>query len=301
MPINNTPSDSLPPLKSLRAFEAVARHLSVTAAAEELKVTQSAVSHQVRNLEKSLDTQLFTRVGPKLLLTDKGNLLFADLANAFSLIKRSVGKLRAARDESGIGILVRPHFAMNWLSPRSAELSTQLPRLNLHFFHSNDSADFSDPSIHASIEWRHISQVTSEMLLLVPGDLTPACHPDLIRRTGLSEPADLADHTLLHETDETAWQEWLQLAGVPELNPKRKEYYEDTNVRQHTAIAGGGVVLVCPRLIQHDIATGKLVLPFDIKLDSYGYYLIISPDSRDTPQVREFARWIELEARKLIL
>ena len=164
--MNETPdkgfdNGTLPPLKSLRAFESVARHLSVTAAAEELKVTQSAVSHQVRNLEKSLDTQLFTRVGPKLLLTDEGNLLFADLANAFLLIKRSVGKLRAAKDGSGIGIHVRPHFAMNWLSPRAAELSAKHPRLNLHFYHSNKRADFSDPGIHASIEWRHSSEVTT--------------------------------------------------------------------------------------------------------------------------------------------
>ena len=136
------------------------------------------------------------------------------------------------------------------------------------------------------------------MLPLVPGELTPACHPDLIRRTGLSEPADLADHTLLHETDEAAWKEWLLQAGVPDLQPARKEYYEDTNVRQQTAIAGGGVVLVCPQLISQEVAEGKLVLPFDISLNSYGYYFITPPDSRGIPQVCEFARWIEWEARK---
>ena len=85
---------------------------------------------------------------------------------------------------------------------------------------------------------------------------------------------------MLHENDETAWQEWLQLAGMPNLKAKHKEYYEDTNVRQQTAIAGGGVVLVCPQLVSHEIAEGKLVLPFDITLDSYGYYLVIPVESR---------------------
>ena len=176
--------ETLPPLKSLRAFEVVARHLSVTQAAEELKVTQSAVSHQLRNLESFLDTLLFIREGPKLSLTEEGRLLFHDLSGAFSQITRSVNRLRATRDTNEIGILVRPHFAMNWLSQKVTRWRERHPHYNLHFYHSNNAADFSDPALHASIEWRHREQVDNDMLLLLPGNLTPACHPDLIKRTG---------------------------------------------------------------------------------------------------------------------
>ncbi len=288
---------NLPPLKSLRAFEAVARHKSVTLAAQELSVTQSAVSHQIRNLEDFLQTRLFERKGPKLFLTDDGQLLYQDLSQAISLIKRSVGGLRAARQSSTIGVSVRPHFAMNWLSRRMAGLSALYPHLNLHFHHTNAPADFANPNIHVSIEWRHYNEVETHMKLLIRGDLTPACHPDLLRDPGLSTPAALAHHTLLHESDESAWREWLCVAGEPDLQPKRKEFHEDTNVRQQTAMAGAGVVLVCPALVADDVAAGRLVLPFDIHLNIWSYYLIIPPDRMMIPNVRRFANWIEQEVQ----
>ena len=287
---------NLPPLKSLQVFESVARYQSVTQAAQELNVTQSAVSHQIRNLEDFLQTRLFDRNGPKLSLSDDGHLLYHDLSQAITLIKHSVGALRAAHQPETIGVTVRSHFAMNWLSRRVVELSTLYPDLNLHFNHSNTPADFSDPSIHASIEWRRIDEVQAHMRLLFCGNLTPACHPDLLHTPGLKIPADLAHHTLLHESDESVWWEWLRLAGVPRIQPKRKVFYEDTNVRQQSAVAGAGVALVCPELVADDLAAGRLVLPFDIVLDTWSYYLIIPPDRLMIPNVRRFANWIESEA-----
>ncbi len=287
---------NLPPLKSLQVFETVARNQSVTQAAQELNVTQSAVSHQIRNLEDFLQTRLFERKGPKLSLTDDGHLLFHDLSQAITLIKHSVGALRAAHQCDTIGVTVRPHFAMRWLSRRVVEFSTLYPDINLHFNHSNAPADFSDPNIHASIEWRRIDEVQDHMRLLFHGNLTPACHPDLLLTPGLVTPADLVRHTLLHESVESVWWEWLRLAGVPHLQPKRKEFYEDTNVRQQSAVAGAGVVLICPELVADDLAAGRLVLPFDIVLDTWSYYLIIPPDRLMIPNVRHFANWIERQA-----
>lgn len=286
-------TDNLPSLKSLQAFEAVARFQSVTLAARELCVTQSAVSHQVRNLEDYLQTRLFERKGPKLLLTDYGQLLYRDMSQAISLIKRSVGGLRAAHRSATIGVLVRPHFAMNWLSKRIGKLSALYPDLDLYFHHTNEAADFSNAHIHISIEWRHIDDVEQHMKLLLRGSLTPACHPDLLHNPGLSTPATLAHHTLLHETDERAWREWLRMAGEPNLQPKRKEFYEDTNVRQQAAMVGVGVALVCPDLVAEDVVAGRLIFPFDIHLNTWSYYLIIPPDRMMIPDVERFSNWIE--------
>ncbi|MEM7294470.1 MAG: LysR family transcriptional regulator, partial [Pseudomonadota bacterium] len=186
--------DGLPPLNGLRAFEAVARHLSITGAAQELHVTQSAVSHQVRNLERTLGVSLLNRFGPRLELTVEGRSLCEELSGGFAQIKRGVGKLMMARDANGIGVLVRPHFAMNWLSPRIPAFSKLHPDLNLHFYHANAAADFNDPNIHASIEWRHRSTVNSDMVMLLAGELTPACQPGLLEQCPLDEPRDLAQH-----------------------------------------------------------------------------------------------------------
>ena len=283
---------ALPPLNALRAFEAVARHGSVTGASRELHVTQSAVSHQVRNLERQLDVNLFERHGPRLLLTEPGLALYNDLNIAFARIRRGVGKLLLARDDGGIGIHVRPHFAMNWLSPRINGFTEQHPDVNLHFYHSNAAADFSQPDVHLSIEWRHRSTVGEHMTLLLGGDLTPACHPDLLQGKPLQEPADLASHTLLHETDRRAWREWLLQAGCDTLDVARETFYEDTNVRQQAAMSGAGVALVCPALIESDLQAGRLILPFAESLDSYGYYLVAPPEGETTARIRAFCDWI---------
>ncbi|RVU32206.1 MULTISPECIES: LysR family transcriptional regulator [Neptunomonas] len=279
------------PFKSLLVFEAVTRNCSFTKAAEELNVTQSAISHQVKNLEEFFSIKLLDRSGPVIALTEEGQILYQDLSEAMSLVRRGVGRVKAKTAISPIGISVRPHFAMKWLSPR---LSGTQFGFDFRFYHSNSAADFSDSDIHLSIEWLHVSQVPSNAHLLVEGRLTPACHPDLLE--GLEDtqsPALLERFALLHETDATSWREWLTMVGHSELQPLRNEYYSDTNVRQQAAIEKLGFALVCPELVAEDIRKGRLVCPFRHNLPSYSYYLIVPDDRMNISKVRTFVSWLK--------
>ena len=283
----------LPPLNGLRAFEAVARHKSFTRAAGELNVSQSAVSHQVRGLENALNLRLLSRDGRSIELTREGRLLFQDLSESLARIRRAVANLEAVRRATPLGVSVRPHFAMKWLAPRLSHFWQRHPGFDLRFYHSNDPADFADAQLHVAIEWRHLSEVSAEARLLVPGNLTPACGPGLISKgKGLREPADLARHALLHEADERSWSEWLAAAGVPGLQPARMAFYEDTNVRQQAAKEGEGVALVCPELVADEVVAGELVCPFDIRLETYSYYLLAPADRLEIPNVRKFVSWL---------
>lgn len=287
----------LPPLRALQTFEAVARIGGFTAAAEELNVTQSAVSHQIRNLERSLGVALIRRSGKGVLLTRQGERLFRDLTAAFDVIKRSIAEVNTAQSARPLGVLLRPHFASKWLAPRLSQFWLQNPGFDLRFFHSNDPADFTDPDIHVAIEWRHRDTLPAKAQCLIDGNLTPACRPSLIQDRETIVPADLTEHALLYERDERSWHEWLSLADVPDLRPRRREYYEDTNVRQQAAIEGEGWALVCPRLVVDDLEAGRLVCPFNIHLKTYSYYLVVPPDRRTLPKVRTFTDWISNEAR----
>ena len=278
------------PFKSLLVFEAVIRNRSFTRAADELSVTQSAISHQIKNLEDYFNAKLIDRSGPSIALTADGEILYHDLSASMALLRRSVSNLKSNLARTPVGISVRSHFAMKWLSSklRNADFD-----FDFRFFHSNEPADFTNPDIHVSIEWLHISEVPDNAQLLVEGNLTPACHPSLLDDIEQRDnPQLLANYPLLHETDVVSWSEWLQLAGVPDLTPKRNEFYSDTNVRQQAAIEKQGFALVCPALIEDDISQGRLVCPFEQQLSSYSYYLIAPQDRLNTPRVRDFVHWL---------
>jgi len=285
-------------LNGLRAFEAVARHKSFTRAAGELNVSQSAVSHQVRGLESALNLRLLSREGRTVELTREGRLLFADLSDSLARIRRAVANLEAVRRATPLGVSVRPHFAMKWLAPRLSRFWQRHPGFDLRFYHTNELADFADAQLHVAIEWRHLSEVSADARMLVPGNLTPACGPALLESAnGPRKPEDLRRHALLHERDERSWLEWLAVAGVPGLEPARMAFYEDTNVRQQAAKEGEGFALVCPELVADEIAAGQLVCPFDIRLETYSYYVLAPQDRLEIPNVRKFVAWLANEAR----
>lgn len=292
----------LPSLRSLQAFEAVARHRSFTSAADELGVSQPAVSLQVRNLEAFLKAQLISRDARTLTLTPIGRTLYNDLSKGLDIVRQSVAFAQGEIQESPLGVFLKPHFAMKWLTPRLPLFSAIYPGQVIHFIHSNGPADLNDESIHISIEFRRFDNTDQFCRLLFPGNLTPAVSPSLLNGSHpIKVPKDLENHRLLHESTERTWPEWLGVAGVPGLKPAGREFYDDTNVRQEAAIAGEGVVLVCPRLVEDDISKGRLVCPFDISIDSFSYYLRISPHAKERRSVRLFANWLFDQASKDIV
>ena len=282
------------PVKSLLAFEAVARNGSFTKAAEELSVTQSAVSHQIRKLEEYFSTQLLDRSGYRMNLTEDGEILFTDLTASMMLMRRSINNLKNKSSRAVVGLSVRPHFAMKWLSPRLRQANFNF---DFHFHHTNKMADFSNPDIHASIEWLHQDHVPENAHLLVNGNLTPACNPEILKTLDKPVvPEDLKHYTLLHEAETLSWEEWLKLAGEPDLEAARNIFYSDTNVRQQAAVEKLGFALVCPELVQDDISARVLTCPFEEYLDSYAYYLIVPEDRMELQKVRQFVRWIKAES-----
>ena len=284
-------------LNALKTFEAVARHGSFTRGAEELGVTQSAASHQVRRLEDDLGTSLFDRRGGQLTLTPAGKLLRSGVQDGFAMIGRAVDSVRANKAGRPFGLQVRPHFALKWLAPRLVRLWQKLPGFDLRLHHSNFPADFSDRSLDLAIEWLHEAAAKPNATLLLPGRLTPACHPDLARGGPLA-PRDLEAFPLLHEADEGSWQDWLAAAGVPDLKADRNHYYDDTNVRQEAATKGEGFALVCPALVEEELAAGLLVCPFDIHLETYAYYVVVPNHSVDSPATRMVRRWLIEESKR---
>jgi LysR family glycine cleavage system transcriptional activator len=285
------------PIKSLIVFEAVTRLGSFTKAAEELSVSQSAISHQMKNLESFFGVKLLDRTDPSMPLTEEGAILYENLSEAMNLMRRGVSTLKARTTSFPVGISVRPHFAFKWLSPRLHDANFGF---DLRFTHSHEVADLSSPDIHVSIEWWREQSAPKDARFLLPGNLTPACHPCLL--DGIADPSDpniLAQFALLHETDTVSWQEWLSLAGVPDLQPLRNEYYSDTNVRQHASVNKQGFSLVCPELIRDEIMEGTLVCPFNQYLDNYGYYLRVPEDRLQIPNVRKFVNWLEKEVSKM--
>lgn len=287
----------VPPLNGLRAFEAAARFESFSRAAQELNVTQSAVSHQVRNLEACLEVRLFERGNGALTLTEAGRSLFKELNIAFKHIDQGIANLKASQEQSVIGVSLNPHFALRWLAPRLGRFWRLRPGFVLRFVHNYEHADFSDPQIHISVEWRHDSEQSPGARLLIPGALTPACSPSILTGAkALNTPGDLKNHSLLHGRGQRAWREWLALAGVPELSPVFDEVYEDTNVRLQAAVEGEGVALVFPEMVADEIDSGRLVCPFDTRLTTYSYY-VVTPKSRfDNRNVRRFQRWLLSES-----
>jgi LysR family glycine cleavage system transcriptional activator len=278
------------PLKSLLAFETVARNGSFSKAARELNVTQSAISHQIKNLEEYFGVLLLDRSGPAIVMTAEGRVLYDDLSQAMALVRRSVSGLKGKIARAPVGIWVRPHFAMKWLSGRLKDANFQF---DCRFYHTNEPADFADPAIHVAIEWLRRRRAPDDAKLLLSGNLTPACHPALLEGIdNPTNPAILEQFALLHEYDAGSWRDWLTLAGVPELSARRNEYYTDTNVRQQAAMERLGFALVCPALVTDDIAAGRLVLPFETRLNSHGYYLIVPENRLSIANVRRFVSWL---------
>ncbi len=282
-----------PPLNGIRAFEAVARHRSFTRAATELNVTQSAISHQVRKLEQYLGVALFHRVGNELTVTAEGMNLYPDVHEAFTLIRRSVNTLRQDLAGRPFGLWLRSHFALKWLAPRLVDFWARHPGFDLRLMHSNEPADFTNASIDMAIEWRHIDEPRNNTRLLVEGMMTPACSPALLERgPPITGPEDLRHQALLHEADTVTWQQWLDLAGVPDLKPAANHYFDDTNVRHQAVVEGQGFALVCPSLVRDDLEAGRMACPLDINLETHNYMIVYPPSGQPSLASRKFTTWL---------
>jgi LysR family glycine cleavage system transcriptional activator len=290
----------LPPLNALRAFEAAARHLSFTRAADELAVTQAAVSHQVKALEDWLGRRLFHRVTRGLRLTDGGQALLPVLSESFERIGEAIERLGRDEDSRRLTLSTTDSFAAAWLVPRLRRFRDAEPGIEVHVTTSDTNVDFSRSDVDMAVRYGTGPWPGLHTVPLFEEDVFPVCSPKLL--TGehpLREPGDLRFHTLLHDDMPETWRQWLTAAGVKGVDPDRGPSFMRSNLVILAALDGEGVALGRSRLVAHHLAEGRLVRPFALSLPARFAFFIVCPEqTKDRPKIRVFREWLVAEAKR---
>jgi len=289
----------LPSLNALRAFEAAARHLSFTRAAEELNVTQAAVSHQVKALEDELGMPLFRRLNRALLLTDAGQSLFPEIGEALDMMIAAVDRLHREDRSGELTVTTMDSFAATWLVPRLGHFRKAHPDIDLRITISDEAVDFNRVNVDLAIRYGagHWPKLSVERLMTE--EVFPVCAPLLVdSEPGLKCPEDLKHHTLLHDDMRVDWRMWLMAAGQPDIDASKGPSYQHSNLVLQAAEQGDGVALARSVLVGNALAAGRLVKPFDVALPvRFAYYVVCPPANLGRPKVKVFREWLLAEAR----
>ncbi|HYG89730.1 MAG TPA: transcriptional regulator GcvA [Azospirillum sp.] len=285
----------LPSLNGLRAFEAAARQLSFTRAAEELNVTQSAVSHQIRALEEQMGVPLFRRVNQGLLLTDAGQLLLPAVRDAFDRLAAGVERVRGHEASGTLTVSVSPYFAGRWLMPRIGRFRALHPEIELRLSASQQYVDFTretdiDMGLrHGLGTWEGLRAVR-----FLDDGVFPVCSPSL--HPPLHTPGDLRAHVLLDDEQHGYWRAWLVAAGLEDLAPTAGLRLTDIGLAMQAAIAGQGVAMGRASLVEEDLAAGRLVRPFALSIPAdYGIYAVCPEAAAERPKIAAFRDWLIAE------
>ena len=282
----------LPPLNSLLAFEAAARHLSFTKAADELFVTHGAVSKQIKGLEIYLSVPLFIRQHKKLLLSDDGKHYLPKIFNALQAISQASDEIKSRnmRDQA-LAINVLPSLTMNWLIPRMEEFRARYPHLYVDLSIGDFKVDFDVRHYDIAIRSATSAPKNMNYIKLMDEDLCLVCAPQLA--TQLKKIADINKVTLLKNTTRPQlWQSWSEAVGV-NLIAGKTFGVEHFYMLSQAAVNGMGIALIPRFFIEEQLADGSLVIPFKAPFDSpYSYYLL-TPKSDNLPlKVQIFIDWL---------
>ncbi|MGI9488864.1 MAG: transcriptional regulator GcvA [Geminicoccaceae bacterium] len=289
----------LPPLNAMRSFEAAARLLSFTKAADELFVTQAAISHQVKALEQDLGVPLFRRLNRALALTDEGQALLPFVRGAFEQLTAGVRELEQFCNGGALTVTATPSFASEWLVPRLGRLQCAHPAIDLRLNSSIRTVDLMREGFDCGIRHGLGGWPGLRADRLFQASMKPVCSPALLAGDKpLRTPADLARHTLLHALDGLdEWQVWLRAAGVEGIDVGRGLRFDDGELAMKAAQSGVGVAIGRRPLIDDDLASGRLVEPFDLSLDYQAAYYLITPEATaDQPKIAAFRDWLLEEA-----
>jgi LysR family transcriptional regulator, glycine cleavage system transcriptional activator len=286
----------LPSLNGLRAFEAASRHMSFTLAAAELNVTQTAISHQIRRLEEQIGLKLFIRRNRGLELTREAQDYLPAIRSAFDDLRRATERLRRADQEGVLTVSTTASLAAKWLVSHVAAFQDAHPAIEVRLTASAHLVDFRREDVDIGIRFGRGIWAGLHTEWLLAEHLFPVCHPALPDgKVKLREPADLANHTLLHSTlSRDDWQLWLTAAGLPTSIARRRGLTFDQSFMAIQAAAEGlGVALGQTHLVEADIAAGRLIAPFDTVLPTdAGYYLVTPEERADSPKVALFRAWL---------
>jgi LysR family glycine cleavage system transcriptional activator len=294
-------------LNALRAFEAVARHLSYVAAADELNVTPAAVGQLVRGLEQTLGIELFhrTQAGPsRLVLTETARAAIPDLQAGFDRLSVAVERLKAGRSRIAITVTVPLAFADKWLLARVERFAVRYPDYDLRIDTSNRLVDYVAERVDVGIRYGGGRWPGLEATFLVRDAFFPVCSPALL--TGehpLKSIADLKHHALIHDVSMSfasafpTWRAWLQGASCRDIDCERGLQINDSAAVIQATIAGSGVALGRTTLVERDLAAGRLVRPFGEALYcDFAYYIVHRRESGAAPGIAAFKEWLLSEA-----
>ncbi|REG85891.1 LysR substrate-binding domain-containing protein [Marinomonas pollencensis] len=285
----------LPSLNALRAFEVTARLLSFQQAANELNVTHSAVSHQIKKLEQDLAADLFVRMGRRVALTSHGERYYQDVHDALQIIERSTEEIFGEPDHGKLVVQFYMGIASRWLVPRLGHFRQQYPSLNVELFSPYFSWEFEKGAsdlgvIYSEEQDRHLSYQ-----YLFKGSLVPVCSPALFDEQGCDSLTKLLTKPLLHVSESPKnLAHWLHQQGVMSMEQLEiKEGYDNYQLALEAAIAGQGVAFVPAFFCSGDIAGGKLVVPLDRTVPEIGcWYVVCSATSRANSRANYFVSWL---------
>ena len=301
------PEHHRPSLDLIRGFEAAARHLSFTKAAEEMFVTQSAVSRQIKSLEDHLGVRLFRRMNRTLLLTEEGQTLYRTAALVLRLVDEAVVKLRSEPANRMLTVTTTVSFASLWLVPRLAGFRALHPEIDVRIAADDSVLQLERDNVDLAVRFCEPKAAPQGALRLAREEVFPVCSPKLARdkKRPLKQPADLANHVLLHLDDAGArwpwldWAQWFAAMKVPDLKPSGALRFSHYDQMIRAAIDGEGIALGRTPLVPRLIRAGQLVAPFDSKtVSSRQYFVVISAAPSKRPAVRQFTVWLLEEASR---
>ena len=278
------------PLNALRAFEVSARHLSFTRAAEELHLTQTAVSQHVRNLEQRLGKRLFRRVPKGLALTDEGMILLPTLVESFERMASVIERIRTTQKREVLSVGSVGSFAVGWLMPRLRDFQARHPFLEVRLFTNNNRVDLAGEGLDYAIRFGDGHWHGTEAIYLLDAPLAAVCAPQVAQR--IVSVRDLGRETLLRSYRADEWTAWFKAAGVaPPL--LTGPMFDSSLVLADAAAQGAGIALLPIRLFSRDIRQGRLVRLFDIELALGSYWLTRLDTRRETEAMLAFRTWLE--------
>ncbi|MCC2674656.1 MAG: transcriptional regulator, LysR family-like protein [Ramlibacter sp.] len=291
----------------LRAFEAVARHLNFRAAAEEMALTQSAVSRQIQSLEEEVGVSLFLRHTRAVELTSAGAQLLMAVSQSLPRIDNTVRQIRQSAGRRAVALTTFASFASMWLIPRLEQFQRDNPDIDIRIDASDNTVDLEVADVDMALRYGPMSSMPPQAIRLFGEQLTPVVSPWLLKGDkALARPADVAQFTLIeagdaHQThlEWLTWRRWFDEHGLSKLQPKRWLYFNYAYQMVQAALTGQGVVLARLPLVAESLANGDLIEPLPkLRMDSpMAYWLVIGPRNAQRAEVRAFCEWLMTQSR----
>jgi len=289
----------LPPLSTLRAFEAAAEHESFSAAGDQLNLTHGAVSRAVKTLEDHLGVDLFERSHRKVRLTRAGEIYAEEVRYALNHL-RAGAKLIEAESETGIlSVSTMDSFATQWLLPKLQRFKNDHPEIDMRLMISDDLVNFVADGVDIAIRYGKGGYQGVEYEQLMMEEVFPVCSPALLNGPKpLKKPQDLVQHTLIHDDLYVTWRVWLSAAGVTDIDVARGPSYNLSSYVVQAAIRGEGVALGRGALVSEDLAAGRLVRLFRTSVPANMSYFVVYPrQALNRKKVRDFRDWLFEQVR----